>query len=112
MLHERAAEIAPYFSEGRECVMFDGSGEMIEAIKYFLKNPGQRDAIAEAGYARCHNSENSFDDRIESILNKGAELQTSLARRIVVLDPDAKRSRRLASAESRAPSPAEANFRD
>jgi spore maturation protein CgeB len=74
MLHERTAEVAQFFAEGRECAMFDGASEMAEKVGYYLEHPARREAMAEAGHLRCLNGGNSVDDRARAVLAKVAEL--------------------------------------
>ncbi len=75
LLHERTAEVADFFVEGRECAMFSGASEMVEKVGYYLDHPVERDALTEAGHLRCLNSGNSADDRVRAVLAKVAELR-------------------------------------
>jgi spore maturation protein CgeB len=70
MLHERTAEVAEFFVEGRECGMFEGAAEMVEKVGYYLDHAAEREALAEAGHVRCLNSGNSVDDRARAMLAK------------------------------------------
>lgn len=76
MLHERNAEVARYFQEGRECAMFEGLDELAHKVRYYLQHRGERDQIAAAGRARCLSSGSSVDDRAKAVIAKVAELRS------------------------------------
>ena len=69
MLHEHTEEISQYFEEDKEAVFFSSSDDLVEKIKYYLKNEKLRKKIAKAGYARCIR-ENKLTYRALSIINK------------------------------------------
>jgi spore maturation protein CgeB len=79
MLHERTAEVAQFFEEGRECGMFASADEMVAKVEYYLDHPEERQAVAEAGHLRCLNSGNSVDDRARAVLAKVDELRGGAA---------------------------------
>lgn len=74
MLHERNAEVAQYFTEGKECAMFADAGELADKIKYYLEHDEERRAIAAAGHLRCMTSGYSFDDRAAQVVAKARNL--------------------------------------
>lgn len=74
MLHERTAEIVQFFTEGEDCALFDGAGEMINKISHYLEHSVERERIAEAGHIRCLNGGHSVDDRVRAMLEKIQEL--------------------------------------
>jgi len=80
MLHERNAEVAQYFAEGRECAMFDGAEEMVEQVRYYLVHPQERAQIAAAGHARCIAAGYSYDDRAATVVNKAQDMLRMRAR--------------------------------
>jgi len=68
MIAERTNEHKKLFEEGKEAVYFDTKEELLEKVRYYLKNEEERKRIAIAGYERTINSDYSYDDRIEEIL--------------------------------------------
>ena len=79
MLHERTDETMEYFDADRECALYGDAEEMISKIDYYLANPREREAIAEAGRRRCLTSGYSIDDRAATILAKHGELRAARA---------------------------------
>ena len=77
LLAERTSEHSSCFIEGKEAEFFDSNEEMISKVKYYLKNPVQREQIAKKGLERCNNSGYSWEDnvkrdwkKVEEIFNK------------------------------------------
>ena len=68
MLHPRNAEVLDLYADRSEIVCFDSAREMAEQIDYYLANPEERFAIAQAGYARCVPAY-SYEKRMVEILN-------------------------------------------
>lgn len=75
MLHEYTDEVAKYFEDGKECVFYSDSDDLVTKIKYYLEHPKEREMIAKAGHKRCLSSGYSMDDRVETVLAKYAELR-------------------------------------
>ena len=69
LLHERTAELADYFEEGREVACFDSPGELVEKVRYYLDHEPERRRIAEAGHRRCVR-ENRWSQRACAIVEK------------------------------------------
>lgn len=67
MLHERNEESLACFIEGVEASFFDGPDEMVEQIRYYLKNDDLRDEIRMAGHRRAL-AEHSLDARAETLI--------------------------------------------
>ncbi len=69
-LSERSEELAAFFREDREVVMFDGPDELRDKTAYYLKNEAERTAIARAGYERVRRDPNTILDRVKVILRE------------------------------------------
>lgn len=80
MLHERNAEVAQYFEEGRECAMYDGAEEMVEKVRRYLTHPQERTRIAAAGHVRCISASYSYNDRAATVVHKAQEMRRVGAR--------------------------------
>jgi len=74
MLHERNPEVARYFTDGVDCVLFSDVDEAVAALDRHLADPVARDAIAAAGRARSLASGYAVDDRVRSILSQWAAM--------------------------------------
>ena len=66
-LCEYRDEIKEFFEPGREIVTFDSIADLMEKIGYYLAHPEERQAIADAAYARAHR-EHTFQKRLETML--------------------------------------------
>jgi spore maturation protein CgeB len=69
LLAERTGEHLGLFEEGKEAEFFDSKDELLEKVKYYLDNEGERQKIAAAGRERCINDGYSNQDRMASMLN-------------------------------------------
>jgi spore maturation protein CgeB len=67
MLHARSAELLELYTESKEVACFSSARELAEKIDYYLAHPGEREAIARAGYLRCVPAY-SYDNRMAEIL--------------------------------------------
>lgn len=67
MIHERNQEVRTFYREGREMAAFDGPEELVEKVRHYLKRPGERRAIASAGFQRCVPAY-SYDARMRECL--------------------------------------------
>lgn len=74
MLAEKTQEHLDLFEEDREAVYFSSNEELLEKIKYYLKNKKERIEIANNGFLRCKNSGYSYDDSVKIILKEVAKL--------------------------------------
>jgi spore maturation protein CgeB len=72
MLHERNSEVLELFEEGKEISCFGSTEEMAEKLRYYLANPAEREAVAQAGYRRCVPAY-SYDARVAEILKYDGE---------------------------------------
>ena len=73
MLHERNEESVLYFDEGTEVGFFDGEAELIEKVRYYLKNEDERLTVAEAGHGRAV-KDHSLDARAHTVLGHMEQL--------------------------------------
>jgi len=70
MLAERTEEHLKLFKEGIEAVYFESKEELLEKVKFYLKNVKLADQIKKNGYEKCINSKYNFDEMIRKILNE------------------------------------------
>jgi len=66
----RNAEIATFFKEGKEIVLFSSLEELKEKVDYYLSHPKARKEIARKGYERCLKDRHTYDDRVTEILKR------------------------------------------
>lgn len=64
-----ADDLETYFKDGEEISIARSVQDLIEKIKYYLANPVEREAIAEAGYERTM-KEHQWEHRFEHILKE------------------------------------------
>jgi len=67
-LVDEKEEIGRYFDIGREIVTFKDEQDLKKKVEYYLRNPEEREQIAEAGYQRVI-KEHSIIDRMNRIIN-------------------------------------------
>ena len=70
MLAERTAEHQHFFAEDREAVYFDTFDEMMDKIRYYLRDDAARTRIAAAGHRRCLESGYRYVDRARELLRR------------------------------------------
>jgi spore maturation protein CgeB len=70
MIAERTNEHLDLFEEDKEAVYFSNNKELLEKVKYYLKNEEERLSISNNGYYKCINKDYSYDNRIIEILEK------------------------------------------
>lgn len=68
LLTEKAPGLEQYYELGREIVTFASPDELVKMARHYLVHPEQRDAIAQAGYARTA-AEHTYRRRFAQILN-------------------------------------------
>lgn len=66
-LCEYRDEVQNFFEVGKEIEVFRTTDELIEKIDYYLARPGERQRIADAGYAKAH-QEHTFEKRLQVML--------------------------------------------
>jgi glycosyltransferase involved in cell wall biosynthesis len=57
-LTEYCDEYERLFKQGKEMIMFDGEKDLLNKVKYYLKNEKEREKIAEAAYKRINKDYN------------------------------------------------------
>lgn len=70
LLAERTAIHQELFEEGVEAEFFADDLELIDKIKFFLKNIHSRERVASAGYQRCINSGYSSRSLLDALMVK------------------------------------------
>ena len=68
MLAERTNEHVELFDEGKEVEFFNSKEELLDKVKYYLKNSAQRERIAKAGYNRVLKDKHTYDHRVLEML--------------------------------------------
>lgn len=68
MLAERTEEHLELFAEGVEAEYFGSAAELVDKIRFYLRNPGPRNKIAQAGHLRCTRSGHGNHARMKSLL--------------------------------------------
>ncbi|MEW5805353.1 MAG: glycosyltransferase [Patescibacteria group bacterium] len=70
LLTGQADNLEEYYQDGKEIVVFKDTNDLIEKIRYYLKNDKEREVIASAGYQRTlrdHTYEKRFDEIFQKI---------------------------------------------
>ena len=68
MIAERTEEHKKLFLEDEEAVFFETKEELFEKVFYYLNNEEKREIIAKNGYRRVKESNYSYDDRVDEIV--------------------------------------------
>jgi spore maturation protein CgeB len=68
MLAERTKEHKLLFEENKEAVYFSNNEELLEKVKFYLKNEKERKKIAQNGLRRTIESDYSYDNMVNKIL--------------------------------------------
>ena len=76
MLHERTDEVLQVFEEGKHMACFSDAAELTDKIRYYLEHDEKRAQIVAAGHEETA-AKHTWDQRIEAILTKHAELTQS-----------------------------------
>ncbi|MBY0371195.1 glycosyltransferase [bacterium] len=64
----RNSEIAGFFDENKEIVLFDSPEELRDKLDYYLAHPAERQKLAEAGHRRCLTSNHTYADRTAKMI--------------------------------------------
>jgi len=64
-----AEDLGKYYAAGTEIVCFDGRGDLVEKIKYYLAHEEERAAIARAGYERTLR-DHTYANRFREIFSR------------------------------------------
>lgn len=68
MIADRTDEHREFFEEGREAEFFSSEPELVDKVRFYLKDETAREKIALAGLARCYNSGYSYRNRVSQVL--------------------------------------------
>lgn len=69
LLTDRVPYLEEYFDIGREISTFESTDDLVEKIRHWLAHPGERAAVADAGYRRVL-SEHTYDHRFAAIFER------------------------------------------
>ena len=69
MLHERNAEVATYFEEGRDAEFFSTPEELVKKVRAYIADPVARKRVAAAGLERSLSSDYSIDNRMRQAVS-------------------------------------------
>ena len=72
LLHDRNEEVRCFYVEGEEMACFEGPAELAAKVRYYLRHPERRRAIAAAGHRRCVPAY-SYDERMKQLLRFHAQ---------------------------------------
>lgn len=75
MLSEYSADLATLFKEGEEAEFFRNPTELMDKIRFYLKNDSLRIKIAKAGHERLCESGHEVTDRAREILTESLDIQ-------------------------------------
>lgn len=70
LLADRTDEHLEFFKEGVEAEFFSSKEEMLDKIKFYLKNETVRKTISHNGHQRCLSSEYSYESILKRIFSK------------------------------------------
>lgn len=68
-LTNRQVELAEYFDEGRELVVYDTVEELIDKVGYYLRHEKERVAIVQNGFRRVH-ADHNYVNRIKDMMRQ------------------------------------------
>jgi spore maturation protein CgeB len=70
MLAERTEEHLELFEENKEAVFFSSTEELVEKTRFYLAHESDRNQIAENGYKRVVEGNNTYTHRLQDILTQ------------------------------------------
>jgi spore maturation protein CgeB len=79
-----AENVGDYYRDGKEAAIFGNGRELVDRVKYFLANEGERAAVAEAGYRRTlaeHTYVHRFRDIFARVGIGNIDFDSALARK-------------------------------
>ncbi|MEJ8572821.1 CgeB family protein [Microbaculum marinum] len=68
LLADRSDEHRDFFEEGKEAEFFSSTEELVDKVRYYVRNETERQRIAQAGLKRCAASGYSYLRRLEVAL--------------------------------------------
>lgn len=69
LMTEMADNLGDYYDIGKEIVIYKNANDLIDKIKYFLKNDAERKKIALAGYQRTL-KDSTYEKRFKAVFEK------------------------------------------
>jgi spore maturation protein CgeB len=76
LLTEDAPRLDEFYVPGKEVVVFSSAANLADKIRYYLERPGERDAIARAGFERTR-LEHTYEQRFRALLGTAAQQLSS-----------------------------------
>jgi spore maturation protein CgeB len=73
MLSEYSSELASIYREGVEADFFRSKAELVEKVRFYLRDQPARDAVARAGYQRAYADGHDVESRMRAMLEQLAE---------------------------------------
>ena len=70
LLADRTDEHQEFFEEGAEADFFGSSDEMLEKLRFYLRNEAARADVARRGFERCHRSGYSYTARVSEVMKE------------------------------------------
>ncbi len=70
LLADRTDEHVAFFTEGKEAEFFSNKEELIEKVKFYLRNEEVRKKIALNGYQKCRVAGYSYKYRLKAVLDR------------------------------------------
>ena len=80
MLAEETSEHLSLFAKGKEADFFNSDDQLLEKVKFYLKNNELRESIAENGYKRCLSSGYSNRKTIQRVFKKILNCEYSISK--------------------------------
>lgn len=81
LLTNRIPSLEELFIDGKEIVMYDSIDDMVEKAKYYLEHEEEREAIAQAGYARSMR-DHQMSMRVDVILNDIVKFKENIKEKV------------------------------
>ena len=64
---DNVENIAELFKVSKDLVVYNDPRELLDLVKYYLRNREEREEIAYSGYVRCH-SQHIYARRLKRVL--------------------------------------------
>jgi len=68
LLTDNAEDLGDFFTIGKEVATFSDIKDLISLVDYYLDNEKEREAIANAGYIKCH-TDHTYEKRLKDMIN-------------------------------------------
>lgn len=77
LIADRTPEHQELFAEGAEAEFFSSAEELVDKIRYYVRNEDRRAAVAAAGYNRCVKAKYAYVHRLAAVLSHVSSAQTA-----------------------------------